>query len=338
MVNFRCRILDYLRDRINGRRPSNASIENGDIMLLTGTNKHGKRRARTGDFITRHDFVFKRGVDWSGPAPKLAPIGAETCPSTNRILTVAKNSVAEKIGLRPFDRIIDVLVPESFNASRINITVQIAGVTLDQATETHKRGKIKVERPPPDAWPGLASSIRESAGVSDAWVHAVLSCLTGDEAGAHASVQQLLARHDPALSRRISSLDAGLVSLAALAAGREVEVTHAVGAMLVELLLDGGHRELANSLLTMSAGGAGESSCSCSSTVNPLLARPAGGGKSTSRNVGMSRGFGADAGVSGGPGGSSGGAGCSSDAMVSGGSSGFGGGSSSAADAGASRV
>lgn len=330
-MGIRCRLLDFLRGRTTN---ASSNVKEGDVMLLTGTNKHGKRRARTGDCVTRHDFVFKRGVDWSGPAPKLVRLGAETCPATNRVLSVAKDSVAEKLGLRPFDRIVDVIVPEHFSKTKINMTAQIAGLTLDQAIETHKRGKIKVERPPPDAWPMLASSIRESAGVSDAWIEAVLSCLTGDEAGANESVQALLARHDPALSKRLSSLDAGLVHLAALAIGLEVEVTHAVGAMLVELALDGGHRELANWLLTFPAGGAGESSSSCSSAVSPLLARPAGSGGKNKSTVGMSSGVGAGAGSSGAPrGSSSGGAGCSS---------GFGGGSggagSSSVGGGAGRV
>ena len=65
---MRCRLFDrfWLRRR---KAP--------DATPVLSQTKRGKQRVSTKP--TRHTLSFRRKVDWSGPAPKFAALGAVTC-------------------------------------------------------------------------------------------------------------------------------------------------------------------------------------------------------------------------------------------------------------------
>ena len=246
---FRCKWFTWRRQ---GRT---ASVDKEMQAPLSESKRSGKQKAGK---PTYHTLKFRRAVDWSGPAPEFAAIGAATCASTNRVIWVAPNSAAAKCGLKPFDLILELRAPvdqtKTASSNRVE-SVEIKGKTLDESCRYVREGRLKIERPPREIWPTLLEAVVEANGVTEEWINALLATATGDEPGAIAMVQRLMERHGTGvLARRASALDAQLVRLAALAIACDIDpMLQLTDASLVELALDGGARELANHLLLMAS-------------------------------------------------------------------------------------
>ena len=265
---LQCRWMDLLVTFLRrNRRCRTSSSSNADSATMLTPSSNGKRRA---DQPTWHRLAFKRGMDWSGPAPRFVPLGTTTCSCQDglRVLSVKTASPAARCGLKPFDLILQLSVKDPVETSSQLREVPLGdGRSLAELVEFVKEGRLHVERPPVEAWPALYDRLRRASappGVSDPWVHAVLGCAAGDAAVALACVHQLLHQgygRAEILARRVSALEATFVGLASRvdlanrgaldengAADLAAEVE---GALLVELALDRSHHEMAQHLLSL---------------------------------------------------------------------------------------
>merc|ERR1719284_646671 len=193
------------------------------------------RKARLTGSTTLEVRIHRQVEHIPGVAPQFEPLGVYV-DIDGRVLHVAVGSLAERSGVRPFDKVLKV----DGKLRQRELKLEIL----------HKRNPVlTLERPDPDQQEGIALAL----GDAD-WGTALLSALQGDEAELLHAVRALETRGDataPVVERRITERDVSAVALRVLAlTGQPMEQRLPAGALLVEVALEHGHRHLVQMLLS----------------------------------------------------------------------------------------
>ena len=243
-----CGLLTRLQNALGFSRACRTTDTNINLIETPMSKVEGKKSVRK--VVTKVVAKLHRKILWpeatpeSLGAPQFESLGL-SCGWSGRVSAVMPGSPAARAGVKVFDRVIEVDGAPLNGAEERRMVVE--------ACKFLQTPLLRIERPSKAMWSALLPEVVDEAGVDSTFVSAIVGVVTDDAEEVMACVHEMAMRGEHLIQRRITAEEAQVAHLTALVRGAEAGSSSGIshGGLLIEIALDGGHREAASLLLSL---------------------------------------------------------------------------------------